>query len=261
MEDIKYYFNDADGNIEIKKCNNSIHASKAHFHKEISIALVENGHSNIQICDEIYEITGMTFLMIPSNVVHKCSPFSYSNWKFRMIYINKEWFESAYNCSIEKFSFSFKEVDKIMYLDILSLFDNIENGNFDIQNESKMIYYISLLMAITNNEKKYSEGLKTKKIRLIKDFIEENYLGNIMISDLSKTCDMSEYSLIRQFENSLGLSPHKYITNLRINYAKNLLKGNKSLSEIALESAFYDQSHFIKCFKEYTGVTPKKYRM
>lgn len=47
MQDIKYYFNDTDGNIEIKKCNNSIYASKAHFHKEISIALVEDGHSDV----------------------------------------------------------------------------------------------------------------------------------------------------------------------------------------------------------------------
>ena len=257
MQDIKYYFNDIDGNIEIKKCNNSIHASKAHFHKEISIALVEDGHSDVKIGDKIYKITGMTFLMIPSNVVHKCSPFSYSNWKFRMLYINKEWFESAFSCSSEKFSFM--AVDKITYSDMVSLFDHIENSKFDFENESKMIYYISLLMDVTNNYyEEYSEAVKTEKIRIIKDFIEENYLNNIMISDLSRISDMSKYYLIRQFESSVGLSPHKYITNLRVNYAKYLLKGNKSLSEIALESAFYDQSHFIKCFKElYWGNTKK----
>lgn len=259
MQDIKYYFNDVDVKIEIKKCNNAIHTSKAHFHKEISIALVENGHSNVQICDEIFEIKGMTFLIIPSNVVHRCSPFSFGNWKFRMLYINKEWFESVYSCLSEKSSFAFMKVDRIMYSDILSLFDNIENSQLDFENESKMIYYISLLMKVTDN-KEYSEGMKTEKIRLIRDFIEENYLTNIMISDLSRISNMSKYSLIRQFENSMALSPHQYITNLRVNYAKNLLKGNKSLSEIAVESAFYDQSHFIKCFKEYTGVTPKKYR-
>ena len=260
MQDIKYYFNDFDGNIAIKKCNNSIHASKTHFHKEISVALVEDGHSKVQICDEIFEITGRTFLMIPSNVVHRCTPVGYSNWKFRMLYINKVWFENAYNCSSENFNFSFMKVDKSMYLDMVSLFDNIENCMIDLENESKMIYYISLLMDVTNNyNKKYSEDM-TEKVRIIKDFIEENYLSNIMINDLSRISDMSKYSLIRQFENSLGLSPHKFIINLRVNYAKNLLKGNKNLSEIALESAFYDQSHFIKCFKEYTGVTPKKYR-
>lgn len=259
MQDIKYFFNDVDGKIEIKKCNNAIHASKAHFHKEISIALVEDGHSNVQICDEIFEIKGKTFLIIPSNVVHRCSPFSFGNWKFRMLYINKEWFESVYSCFSEKSSFAFMEIDGIMYSDILSVFDNIEKSQLDFESESKMINYISLLMKVTNN-KEYSESIKTEKIRLIRDFIEENYLTNIMISDLSRISNMSKYSLIRQFENSLGLSPHQYIINLRVNYAKNLLKGNKSFSEIAVESVFYDQSHFIKCFKEYTGVTPKKYK-
>jgi len=259
MPDIKYYFNDVDGNIEIKKCDNAIHTSKTHFHQEISIALVEDGHSNVQICDEIFEIKGRTFLIIPSNVVHRCSPASYSNWKFRMLYINQEWFEGVYSSINEKLRFSLMKVDKIMYSDILSLFDNIENSQFDFENESKLIYYISLLMKLTDS-KRYSESMKPEKIRIIKELIEENYLSNIMISDLSRISNMSKYSLIRQFENSLELSPHQYITNLRVNYAKNLLKSNKSLSEIAVESAFYDQSHFIKCFKEYTGVTPKKYR-
>lgn len=259
MQDIKYCFNDVDGNIEIKKCNNAIHTSKAHFHKEISIALVESGQSNVQICNEIFEIKGMTFLIIPANVVHRCSPFSFGNWKFRMLYINKEWFESVFSYLSEKSSFAFMEIDGIMYSDILSLFDKLENSQLDLENESKMISYISLLMKVTDN-KEYSKGMKTEKIRLIRDYIDENYLTNIMISDLSRISKMSKYSLIRQFENSLGLTPHQYITNLRVNYAKNLLKGNKNLSEIAVESAFYDQSHFIKCFKEYTGVTPKKYR-
>ena len=261
MQDIKYYLNDVGGNIEIKKCNNSIHSSKAHFHKEISIALVENGHSHVEIGDKIYEITGMTFLMIPSEVVHKCSPFSYNSWKFRMLYINKEWFESAFNYSSGKISFSFMEVDKVMYSNMVSLFKTIESGKFDLETESKMIDYISLLRGVTNNDYQvYSEGTKTEKLRLIKDFIEDNYLSDITINDLSQISEMSKYYLIRQFEKIHGLSPHKYITNLRVNYAKSLLKGDKSLSEIALESAFYDQSHFIKCFKEYTGVTPQKYR-
>lgn len=261
MQDLKYYFNDINGNIAIKKCNNSIHSSKSHFHKEISIALVEDGQSNVKICDVVYEISGRTFLMISSNVVHECSPISYSNWKFRMLYINKEWFEKAFHTS-EEFSFSYLELDGIIYSDVLSLFENVEKNNLDFENESKMIYYISMLIGLKNTDnKEYSETVKNDKIKMIKDFMEENYLNNIMLNDLSKTSKMSKYYLIKQFESNLGLSPHKFITNLRVNHAKNLLKGNKSLTEIALESAFYDQSHFIKCFKEYTGVTPKQYRM
>ena len=58
-----------------------------------------------------------------------------------MLYINKEWFESVYGCLSEKYRFAFMEVDKIMYSDILSLFDNIEISPLDFENESKMIYY------------------------------------------------------------------------------------------------------------------------
>ena len=85
-------------------------------------------------------------------------------------------------------------------------------------------------------------------------------MKNIRLNDLAKIANISKYYLIRKFNNCYGLSPHQYITNLRINHAKKLLKNKMDFASIAIESGFYDQSHFTKCFKEYTGVTPMKYK-
>jgi AraC-like DNA-binding protein len=62
------------------------------------------------------------------------------------------------------------------------------------------------------------------------------------------------------FKKELGLTPHAFITNYKINQAKNLLSTNslKSLSEVAIESGFYDQSHFSKAFKRVFAITPSK---
>ena len=108
--------------------------------------------------------------------------------------------------------------------------------------------------------KMYHENLNLKRISEIKEYLNENYLKDIMLDDLAKIAHVSKYYLIRKFNDCYGLSPHQYITNLRINYSKKLLKNKKDFADIAIESGFYDQSHFIKCFKEYTGVTPMKYK-
>lgn len=262
MQGIRYYFNNINGNIEIKKCNNSIHSSKSHFHNEISIGLVEKGGCTTEIYDKTYELTEKTILIIPPTLPHKCKPYNYKQWDFRMLYINREWLETAFNNDSLEINFSYIKTNEKMFINIIKLFTDIENSIINIENESRLLKYISLLMNIHNKnyQKEKIGSLNTEKINKIKRYLDENYLNNIMLSDLGNVADISKYHLIRQFEKQYGLSPHRYITNLRINHAKKLLKSNNDFANVALESGFYDQSHFTKYFKEYTGVTPMKYK-
>jgi len=59
----------------------------------------------------------------------------------------------------------------------------------------------------------------------------------------------------------LRLTPTAYLLSIRIQKAKNqLINGDSGLSQIALESGFYDQSHFSRKFRKETGVTPLAFR-
>lgn len=259
---VRYYFNNVNGNIEIKKANNSIHSSKTHFHNEISLGVVEEGNCRTEIDGNIYELKEKTMLIIPPELVHTCNPDDYMHWKFTMLYINKDWFETAFNYQAFKIEFSYSKVDEKMFRSINSLFKDLGDKIMNIENESKILEYISFLTNLKDKslEKEKLELLKSDKIKEVKKYLDENYLKNVMLSDLVKVAELSKYYLIRQFEEYYGLSPHKYLTNLRINHSKKLLKNHGEFVDIALASGFYDQSHFIKAFKDYTGVTPMKYK-
>lgn len=262
MQGIRYFLNDVSGDIEIKKCNNSIHSNKTHFHNEISMGLIESGYSNTKVYDNEYKLTEGTFLIIPANVPHKCTPHDYHHWKFKMFYINKEWFESEFNIDNKNIEFSYMKLNQDMYLKIAELFNNIESKKMNIENESKLLKTISILnknnYADTNG--KLCGNINLIKINEVKEYLDENYLKNIKLIDLAKIANISKYYLIKKFEECYGLPPHQYIINLRINYAKKLLKSNNDFADIALKSKFYDQSHFAKYFKDYTGVTPLEYK-
>lgn len=262
MHGIRYYFNAENENIEIKKCNNSIHSNKAHFHNEISLGLVENGGCRTQIGGNTYELDESTVLIIPAELVHKCNPVNFDKWKFRMLYINKEWFESSFNVDSSNIKFSYIKANQKMFLSIKQLFSEIENSIINIENESRLLKCISFMTNTSSVccEKESLMDSDLEKVNMLKEYMDNNYLDNIKLSDLSKFSGMNKYCLIRRFEEVQGLSPHKYITNLRINHSKELIKNNKDSADLALESGFYDQSHFIKYFKEYTGTTPMKYK-
>ena len=86
--------------------------------------------------------------------------------------------------------------------------------------------------------------------------------GTQAISSLEKHLGYSKRKIERLFNAQTGMSAKEYSTNLRMEFARNLIKSNnKSLTEIAHELGYYDQAHFIKQFRKNIGITPGEYLM
>jgi AraC-like DNA-binding protein len=73
---------------------------------------------------------------------------------------------------------------------------------------------------------------------------------------------LSERTLERRFKQSIGISAKLFSRICRFQESLNQLRKNKydKLSDIAYENGYADQSHFIRSFKEFTGVSPFDYR-
>jgi methylphosphotriester-DNA--protein-cysteine methyltransferase len=89
--------------------------------------------------------------------------------------------------------------------------------------------------------------------------VEKNGLLNV--NDLMKDVFMSRRNFERKFFKKVGLSPKYYARIRRIGYLMNLIAGKKEVewSAVFSECEYYDQSHFIKDFLEFTGRTPQQY--
>ncbi|TGN17656.1 AraC family transcriptional regulator [Leptospira idonii] len=85
--------------------------------------------------------------------------------------------------------------------------------------------------------------------------------GSISINDILEEDLAKRRQLERKFQKQIGISPKKLGKIIRLQTAlKMLLKGQStSLTQIAYESDYFDQAHFIKDFKEFTGMNPKKF--
>lgn len=81
----------------------------------------------------------------------------------------------------------------------------------------------------------------------------------IDINKLSEITNYSKYYLIRKFCKYVGLTPHKFQIQQRIRKSQKILLQGKTIAETAILSGFYDQSHYIKAFRQIVGITPKQY--
>jgi AraC-like DNA-binding protein len=84
--------------------------------------------------------------------------------------------------------------------------------------------------------------------------------GIVKVSRLSQEFCLSEKQFVRRFQNLTGVSPKLFSRLVRFQHILRLLEGGQvDLLNLAVESGFYDRSHFIHEFMEFTGTTPLTY--
>lgn len=91
--------------------------------------------------------------------------------------------------------------------------------------------------------------------------IEDCLAFPVAVMDLAIEAKLSPFHFSRAFKRTTGQSPHRYLTERRIERAKSLLQfGDLPISRIALESGFTSQQHFTGMFRRFTGAPPAAYR-
>jgi len=98
-------------------------------------------------------------------------------------------------------------------------------------------------------------------LKPVTEYIDTHYADDITIEKLAGMVPTSQTNFRRQFTRTFGISPGRYLTTIRLNAARRLLETtDKLVSEIAVETGFWDQSHLTKTFKRFRGLTPREYR-
>mgnify|MGYP001794852347 CR=1 FL=1 len=108
----------------------------------------------------------------------------------------------------------------------------------------------------------YQGGLPPRQLGQVLDYIDAYLDRNIKLADLAQLLDMSPFHFSRLFKQSIGMTPHQYLSQQRVGRAKQLLKQtDRLIIDIALECGFSSHSHLSKQFRQVTGITPKAYRL
>ncbi len=112
------------------------------------------------------------------------------------------------------------------------------------------VYFTNLLA-----EKRISRNAADTAI----DFILEKH-GMVTVSEMCERAGVGERQLQNLFKKYVGLPPKYFARIIRFSYIFELVQqNNQSWSDLAYQAAYYDQSHFIRNFKDFTGENPNDY--
>ena len=91
-------------------------------------------------------------------------------------------------------------------------------------------------------------------------YLEQHYARRITLEQLCRHTGLSRSTLLRLFPAETGMTPYRYLETLRIDAAGQLLCRGLSPAEAALQTGFFDQSHFTNYFSRFIGFPPGFYR-
>lgn len=95
----------------------------------------------------------------------------------------------------------------------------------------------------------------------IAEVLHDRWNENVSLTELSNELKLHPVTISKSFPKHFHCTLGEYARKLKVEKALSLINHSKqSLTEVAMECGFFDQSHFIKSFKDVTGFTPKEYR-
>lgn len=141
-----------------------------------------------------------------------------------------------------------------------ALHEMIMQGDTGLAKEENWLFLLDSLI------RKYGQPLAERlpeyrqEIDRACTFMEQHFSERIYLEQICRYTGLSKSALLRAFTKAKGLTPYRYLENIRINEAKKLLAQGVRPLEAAMRTGFTDQSHFTNYFGSFIGLTPGAYR-
>ena len=104
--------------------------------------------------------------------------------------------------------------------------------------------------------------LSAREIRTVTEFIDAHLDEQLSLAHLAQTVSLSQYHFARRFREATGTTPHRFVTERRVERAERLLTSSTlPISVVANACGFSDQSHLTRVFQQWFGATPRAVRL
>jgi len=121
----------------------------------------------------------------------------------------------------------------------------------------------SLTQGVTQNgAKRTLENLAPWRVKKAKELMVDLMAQGCTIEEVANACAISRSHFSRAFKNATGLAPHDWFRREQIRKAQALLRTRElSICVVAQECGFSDQSYFTRVFRQFNGISPRRWRL
>ena len=250
--------------IEAYRFEGLIQSFPNHFHEYYVIGFIESGERALSCKNKEYTIRkGNTVLFNPGDN-HACIQSDGGVLDYRGFHISKSVMENLaeeITGSRELPVFSENVIfDEEVTCHLCPLHELIMRGSSSFGKEEGFLFLLSLLIRRYGQAPEECVMEWCDEVERACSFMEAHFAEHICLEQICRYVGLSKSTLLRSFTRQKGITPYRYLENVRIGEAKKLLEQGVMPVEAAMRTGFSDQSHFSNYFNRYIGVAPGVYR-
>ncbi|MDO4518706.1 MAG: AraC family transcriptional regulator [Eubacteriales bacterium] len=231
---------------------------------ELSVTLDEKSFT-AKAGDVIFIHSGILHSGIPKDCIYQCIVFD-SNFFLKHISACSEYMQKVVHMDVIIYHhFTEKHLEIIQSAN--AIFDAIwhRQDGFELSVIGQFYHFFGLVFSkhyyLKNLSRTRRDYKRIGQLKQVLEFIDKNYGSQITLQELSDSVSMSPKYFCRFFHEMTHQTPMDYLNRQRIEHAcSQLLTTDASITDIAYQTGFNDQSYFIRTFKKYKGITPGKYK-
>ena len=218
-----------------------------------------NGMADVKIINTNYRLKKGRIIHVGPNFPIQCIATNDTQFEYAVIYFQLSDGEHE-KSALYQSHFALQLAEHMKLMNMVQQLIELNNKGSHLSFLQSKALFLNILEEIILLMKVKDDPIK-ENIALILTYIQENFTKNITVSDIALRFNWERRKFSYVFEKRMGISPNVYLTDLRIQKSKMLLRSSDfSIKEIAKRVGYTDYFYFSRVFKKVTGLSPSNFR-
>jgi AraC-like DNA-binding protein len=253
------------GGLEYFRAQFHKHEFPRHFHDDYLIGVIECGVHDVWCRGELWHADVGSLATFAPGEPHLGNAGIETGWSQRILYLPEGLVQHAMNDAGKPISgaldFSAPFQRNATVLRELNQLWRLLESEFStsLEIEEHLLQFLPRFVRETSRQGRSEGGRAPMPLRNARDYLHAHADEAVHLDTLADIAGCSKTALIDAFKAHFGLSPHRYLIQLRVDSARQMLRQGVNIAEVAPAVGFADQSHLTRHFKAVLGVTPARY--
>jgi len=260
----RYWVDRAIPGLSLLEADFTTHEYPPHMHEALVVAVTQDGGSKIRSRGTVEQATSSTLFVFNPTEPHAGWMGWNSRWRYRAFYLTARAIGNvAERLGLERVPYFMRNLidDQPLIQAFLALHLSLDAGGDPFRTDELLSCAFGRLFACHGSGRLAAKPAPRDEalLRRVRERMHGDYESNLRLSELSRAVGLTQFQLIGLFRRALGVTPHAYLTHLRLSAACRELRRGESIARTAQACGFYDQSALTRAFRRCYAITPRQF--
>jgi AraC-like DNA-binding protein len=255
----RYWLDAHTRGLSLLRADFTTHEFSSHVHDALLLAVTEEGGSEIAASGVPDEVHGATLLVVGPGEPHSSRMRRSGRWRYRSFYLAQPALDDV-AAAVGRARFPPMGSAVLPRPDLaggfLRLHRSLESGADELRRRELLVDAFGGLLAAAPVARRWPDRALLHRIVAR---MRERHGSRLTLPELAAEAGLTQFQLIDLFRAGVGMTPHAYLTQIRLGAACRHLRQAMPIAEAATAAGFYDQSALTRHFKRSYGMTPLQY--